>query len=214
MKIAIEYVAPTVSSLTYVNATVSSLTYVSAAVAAYLDFEGWDRRIADTVLTPELYRVFFEKYLVDTVVPLELIALHVQKPFASGVSTSDFTSRRVEYVRLFEDTAPATENHTFTFDKTLDDTFSTTDTTAFAVAKYLLDAFGMNDSTDVNDGSTWTYVKQINNVVFAQDLVSRVSTKAVADTATISSSGTLVSQNYCDPTYFASDYVGVSRVFT
>lgn len=214
MKITIGYVAPTVSSLTYVNVTVSSLTYVSAAVAAYLDFEGWDKRIADVVPVPDSRRFFFEKYLADTVAPIELVALHVQKPFVDSVSTSESFSKVLEYVRRFEDTATTSENLAFTIDKVLDDTFSTTETTALAVAKYLADAFGMNDSTDVNDGSTWTYTKQINNVVFAQDLVSRVSTKAVADTATISSSGVLVVQDYCDLTYFATDYVGFSRVFT
>jgi hypothetical protein len=213
MKISIEYVAPKVS-LTYVNVTVSSLTYVSAAVAAYLDFEGWDKRIVDTVPVPDAHRILFVKYLTDSFTPQDAVALFVEKPFASGVSTSDFASRRVEYVRLFEDTAPATENHTFTFDKTLDDAFSTSDTTALGVTKYLSDAFGLNDSTDVGDGSTWTYVKQINNVVFAQDFVLRVHAKAVSDAITISSSGALVSQGYCDPTYFAADYVGDSRVFT
>jgi hypothetical protein len=163
---------------------------------------------------PDAHRFFFSKYLADTVAPVELVALHTQKLLASSVSTSDSLTKVLEYVRRLEDTATVSENLAFTFDRPLDDTFSTTDTTAIAVAKHLSDAFGMNDSTDVNDGSTWTYVKQINNVVFAQDLVSRVSTKAVADTATISSSGVLVVQDYCDPTYFATDYVGVSRVFT
>jgi len=203
MRIDIEYVAPKVS-----------LTYVSAAVAAYLDFEGWDRRIVDVVLTPDAHRILFEKKAQDSFLSLDAVSLFVMKQVTDDVQMVDQAITRLEFLRTFTDTAQPIEIHSIAFSRPLDDTFSTSDTTAFSATKYLSDAFGLNDSTDVGDGSTYTYTKQIGNVVLTQDFVSQAYNKTAVDTTTISSFGSLVSQNYCDPTYFASDYVGDSRVFT
>ncbi|NDH91117.1 MAG: hypothetical protein EBZ22_09605 [Flavobacteriia bacterium] len=71
----------------------------------------------------------------------------------------------------------------------------------------------MNDAFDAGDGLVYAFAKGISNVTILSDATSRAVQKPFADTALPSDSGSLVMQNYCDPTYFLEDYVGVSRTF-
>ena len=66
------------------------------------------------------------------------------------------------------------------------------------VTESLVKGIGVNPSESINT---------TENLTFAVNLIK-------SDNATASSSGSLISQGYCDITYFDSDYVGVSRSFT
>lgn len=71
----------------------------------------------------------------------------------------------------------------------------------------------MNDSADLADGLYFQAVKNFSNVAFAtdNDVLSLALSKA--ETVNTADSGVLLSQGYCDLTYFAEDYVGATRAF-
>ena len=71
----------------------------------------------------------------------------------------------------------------------------------------------MNDGFDTGDGAVYSFAKGISNVTILSDAVAKQASKLLAETASVSDSGTLRMQNYSDLTYFLEDYVGVSRVF-
>jgi hypothetical protein len=47
----------------------------------------------------------------------------------------------------------------------------------------------------------------------ATDSAAIAAGKALIDSTSASDAGILISQDYCDITYFAEDYVGTSRTF-
>ena len=75
-------------------------------------------------------------------------------------------------------------------------------------------------ATDDLDGEATTeddqeiqFFKVLNHTTSAADTKTLTVSLAKADTTNASDAGSLRSQNYCDFTYFAEDYVGQSRTF-
>jgi uncharacterized protein YuzB (UPF0349 family) len=64
------------------------------------------------------------------------------------------------------------------------------------------------------DGITYQTVKYVNNLAFVSDAKVLSNSLAKTDTVSLVSYGILSSQNYCDMSYFAEDYVGLSRTFS
>jgi len=75
------------------------------------------------------------------------------------------------------------------------------------------DAFGLNDSTVYFDGLNTQFVKLVSNVAFVNDNEILAFSITKANTVSTSDIGALVNQGYCDFTYFATDYIGETRVF-
>jgi hypothetical protein len=72
----------------------------------------------------------------------------------------------------------------------------------------------MSDTADLADGITYQTVKYINNLAFVSDAKVLSSSLGKTETVTLVSDGVLSSQSYCDMSYFATDYVGISRKFS
>lgn len=79
--------------------------------------------------------------------------------------------------------------------------------------KRIFDAVAMDDGTSVGDGSTYFFQKQLNNVVFLNESDAFALSKPVSDQFGFAESGLISAQGYCDITYFAEDYVGISSSF-
>jgi hypothetical protein len=77
----------------------------------------------------------------------------------------------------------------------------------------LSDAFGLNDNFGAGDGIAFVWERVIANVAIMGDNSAIALQYGKSDGTVIVESGSLVSQGYCDPTYFAEDYVGDSRSF-
>jgi hypothetical protein len=99
------------------------------------------------------------------------------------------------------------------FSRPLYDTLPTSDHYVSAYTKAIADGFALNDLAESLDGLFVINAKSVSNVVFATEILQRDAAKALADEQVVLSSGSLRSQNYCDFTYFAEDYVGESRIF-
>lgn len=84
---------------------------------------------------------------------------------------------------------------------------------SMAYVRVLESGFATNDSTGVGDGLAFQATKSFNNVSFANDSHVKGTALKKLESLSITDTGSLVSQGYCDITYFAEDYVGDSRSF-
>jgi hypothetical protein len=79
--------------------------------------------------------------------------------------------------------------------------------------KNIADGFAMNDGSEAVDGSTYSFHKGISNVAFVGDVRSLIFALSRVESVSVADAGLVSAQDYCDPTYFAEDYVGVSQSF-
>ena len=86
-------------------------------------------------------------------------------------------------------------------------------TPTLVYVRYLDDGFALNDNFGAGDGIAFVWDRTVANVAIMGDNSTIALQYGKSDGAVIVESGSLVSQGYCDPTYFAEDYVGDSRSF-
>lgn len=193
---------------------VAEIDYVLLAVAASMDTSGRYRYMTDAFAVVDGMSFSLSKGLTDS---FEFTAAAptfvVSKPFADSVSFTEVFSSILIFLRDFTDTQVFTDSSVWDMDKPLADTVTFTEAKSFILTRSFADGFAMNDSFDLGDGSKYTFTKSINNVVFLDDSFSQIITKTVTDSVTLSDSGLGSMQNYCDITYFAEDYVGISFTF-
>jgi hypothetical protein len=128
--------------------------------------------------------------------------------------------------KVLADTALARDVLAFLFPKTFSDSLSAADTVVRQVGK------NPSDTATVADAATRSIIKGFADTAALADTSVRYVGKLPVDTASLldvvalaprlviidqpvaSDSGSLRMQDYCDISYFAEDYVGVSRAFT
>lgn len=119
----------------------------------------------------------------------------------------DLFAFAMSYVRSYADSYKTLDKIAFGFGKSLLETSRFSDTKSVVFSKKLANSFG---SRDVLAKATARPITDNARVV---DLKAFAFSKARTDAATLSDSGSLRSQGYCDFSYFSEDYVGVSRTF-
>lgn len=113
-------------------------------------------------------------------------------------------------VRYFTDTASATDSISKGVSKPFADSATASDVFSRIVA--FVRSFA--DTATATDAIAKDAGKGLADTYGATDTVSKEAGKGLADTATMSDSGTVLSQDYVDdPFYFADDYVGTKRTF-
>jgi len=176
----------------------------------------FDKPLVDA--TPELADALarsFDKSLADATPGMDDSASStVTKSLIDSVTIQDVLERYIVALREFSESVDATDNSSWEFTAgTEAEQIGVGDTFAPVFAKAVSDAFSMNDSSEAGDGSTYSFAKFINNVVFSGDNLASAVTKPLSDSFDSLDSGLVVSQSYCDITYFAEDYVGASAIF-
>jgi hypothetical protein len=129
----------------------------------------------------------FQKYINNTILLADARFFDIDKALADEPGIVDNIA--IETIKEFTDSFSASSVTFTSFTKALADTLTAADVATVASTKILSDT-----------AST-------------ADLAVRSTTKAVADSFGFSESGSVVSQGYCDPTYFEADYVGEYRTF-
>jgi len=145
------------------------------------------------------------KGLTDAVPPVDLLSLAIIKSLTSAATAQD--AHAAALAKAFSDvTTPADAvARLYTIAKQND--------VSFADVLSLVNTKGLADAISLGDATAYTADKLLTELTNAADdnfwhlLASRVESVSVPD------SGFLRAQNYCDPTYFAEDYVGVSQSF-
>ena len=109
--------------------------------------------------------------------------------------------------------------------KQVSDAASVEDAKAISLARPLSDAFaqldhvvvqsskGVTDIQSVLDALRVSFTRPVADSFGLTEATSRSTGKTATDTQSLSDAGSLVVQGYCDPTYFAEDYVGEARNF-
>lgn len=214
------------STITYNKALADAVTFVENVVRTLT----FIRSFADSVAPTDRPAISFSRPAADSFTTIDTKSITPQKRSFDTVGTSDsesmsFGKVSLDSISLQEQLARqvakyatsqamATDQASRSISKALASAFSLASFANRSVDRLVRDGVAMNDSADTVDGVAMQASKGVSNVVFTSDsdVISLAALKT--ETATISSVGLLVSQGYCDPTYFAEDYVGDSRTFS
>jgi hypothetical protein len=204
-----------------------SITFTEVFVATLV----FIRNFTDSVAVPDVRTMAFAKALTDSFSFTDAASRVFTKSLSSGVAMNDsfdagdgavysFT-KGVSNV-VFAQDAVAKGQH-----KVLSDSQGLTDAQAFEFAKALASAAVIADAAvrDVSklltdgvapsDALAFLIDKLVDpDSVSIADATALSPQKAISDMIEPVDAGSLVSQSYCDITYFAEDYVGESRTFT
>jgi hypothetical protein len=169
------------------------------------------------------------KAAVDSVTASDALALSLDKPFADVQTLVDAASiatakaladsyslddvATLSYSKLVADASEMVDLIIFSLEKALSDSQSIADDLAFSHSKELSDGFAMNDGFDATDGLDFSLSTTFSNVAFISDDATLSTAPAFADSVGVTDSGFILSQNYCDLTYLAQDYVGTAIFF-
>lgn len=171
------------------------------------------------------------KYLLETVAVSELAQKLVAKTFANSAATNDVTTRSVQlgkndtvsttelfvatlvFIRSFLDAALVSDKKALGANKNIFDSIALSDRANAVTAKFFSEIVTTDDALAATDGLLYAFAKHISDTVLPQDSVLLYSRKAFADMISTSDTGVVSWQTYCSTTYFATDYVGESRLF-
>lgn len=192
---------------------VSEVAYILLAVSAYLDTTGQFKYTTDVFSVTDTTSLNTSKIAdVDTFTTVDDTTRSTGKGLSDSATMGDSVLTVLVFIRDFTDTTSLADAKTLLVSPAYSDTFTTSETVARSLSKTLTDSFALNDLSDAA-GPTWSFSDFTNNVVSTSDSTTVTNTKGLSDSLSSSDSGTLISQGYCDITYFAEDYVGESRTF-
>jgi hypothetical protein len=192
---------------------VSEVAYILLAVSAYLDTTGRFKYTTDVFSVADLASLDIGKIAdADAFAVSDNSVLDTGKGLSDSATMGDTVVTVLIFIRDFTDTANLADASTLLISPAYSDTFALSDTTATSIDKNLTDSFALNDLSDAA-GPTFSFADFTNNVVSTSDSTEVTNAKELSDSLSSPDSGTLISQGYCDITYFAEDYVGESRTF-
>jgi len=135
------------------------------------------------------------------------------KGLADSVTMSDVAIAVREFVRSFSEDAPLQDAYVSTFTAGNEaENLGSTDASSLQTSKGLTDSAILIDNMDGD--LTYAFVKLTSELLEAQDAQVLDLSKQTSDNVLGEDAGFLIMQDYADITYFAEDYVGISRTFT
>jgi len=192
---------------------VASPEYVTLATEVGLFI--WFIYKEDTATLSDGMVFSFDKLLTDTPFVSDAQARAFGKYAAHTLTAMD--ARTLAFGKGLFDTATLSDGTAFSFGKLLTDTPFVSDAQARTFGKFLTSTATATDDLDgeatTEDDQEIQFFKVLNHTTSAADTKTLTVDLAKADTTNASDAGSLRSQNYCDFTYFAEDYVGQSRTF-
>ena len=170
--------------------------------------------LADSFATSDSPAKTASKALASAFGLTDAQTVQAQKLIADSVSFVEAVSAVRTFVRAFSDSIAPLEVVAKTLVKPpFVEQISVADARDVLPLKNLSDAVAIDDGAAIGDGSTYFFEKYLNNVAFTGDSDAFFLSKAASEQFGLSDSGQIVSQGYCDITYFAGDYVGISSSF-
>lgn len=136
------------------------------------------------------------------------------KGLSDSVEMQDVIATLLLFIRNFDDAVSVGDDDSWVFTPaTKVEQITVTDTDNIDYQKNIADGFAMNDGSEAVDGSTYSFSKGISNVAFVGDVRSLIFTTSRVESVSVADAGLLSVQDYCDLSYFAEDYVGLSQSF-
>lgn len=200
------------ASVAYVKLVVEVryvLLQVLATTGKFVDFLTLD----DSVSTTDATLLAITKQLTEIVELAEQISLGVDKTVEDSQALTDLIFIATTFNRSLADITSLSDTTTLGVDKAFTDSISDSDAAAVAVTKLIADSLAMADSlVSVNFTDAEDDALAIDDLGIDDDPEWNLG-KNLSDTASTTDSGLLIMQDYCDITYFAEDYAGLSRTF-
>ena len=216
--LSVAYVQPT-AEVSYVE-PVAQVSYVEASYQTqWLDIQVSAEVTMPDVLAVEIITpidaISFQTYknIAESLgVSTEFVSKVIRKTFRETLSLADVIQTTLIYQRALTDAFTIVEQLTKNALENKADIATAIDQKYLATSKRFNDTVGMIDNMDTD--IQYLLIKTMSELVSISDasIISFSSTKS--DSVTANSAGLLVSQNYCDITYFLENYVGTSRTFT
>jgi hypothetical protein len=172
-----------------------------------------DKSLADNAAAQDVYASTLDKLLQDTTTPLSQTSLSINKVFSDTIEFADEIAVIKFIVRDFTDTLDALDQYVVDIQPSKQDTAGVIDEESLAFAAAKADMLIMLDNMDGD--LTYAIVKSLTTEILAvSEKTVIASALQKADNAVLGSAGSLLSQDYVEPGYFAEDYVGTSRTFS
>jgi hypothetical protein len=193
---------------------VAAVDYVDLVVSAELDASGRFRIIFDTYAVVDGFSFVTSKPAADTIGFSDTNSQNTTKALTDDFELQDSVATLLVFLRTLDDSAETADANTAVFQAGIKaETIGTADTRSAAYAKAISDGVAMNDESEAVDGSVHEFSKGVSNVVFTADADSLIFTTSRVESTSVADAGLLSMQSYCDLSYFAEDYVGVSQIF-
>jgi hypothetical protein len=136
------------------------------------------------------------------------------KGLSDSVTMQDTIATLLLFIRDFSDSVSVPDLRATLFTPaTKAEQIFVADTDNIDYQKNIADGFAMNDGSEAVDGSTYSFHKGISNVAFVGDVRSLIFAASRVESVAVADAGLLSVQDYCDLSYFAEDYVGLSQSF-
>ena len=142
------------------------------------------------------------------------MAMHL-KLFLHGYYDNNGLMQKVLYnqsvvsdpASVLADSVTVSDSPAITSLKPTSDASSVTDSAALGFDK------AAADTATGSDTAFRDFIKGLTEAPTATDSAAKTTGKTLIDSTSASDAGTVISQGYCDITYFAEDYVGTSVTF-
>ncbi len=187
------------------------------------------RTVNDAVNVTTVTTKHIFKNLQHAVLPVDVVSQAVNKLLADAFALNDGTDvgdgSTYSFQKFINNVTSVGDARFFAIAKTLTDQLGVADDVAIEAAKSLADAFSASSATFTSfskaladtltaaDVAAVASTKTFSDTAGTADSAVRSTTKAVADSFGFTESGSVISQGYCDLTYFEADYVGEYRTF-
>lgn len=172
-----------------------------------------DKPLTDLLGLEDAQQLSVSKATADAVSVAAMVQVNAQKALADNVLANEYSYMSV--AKAVADSLLVDDVFNKILNKGVPETVTMTDSLVRTLIyiRNIFDAFAVNDSTGVGDGLAVQSIKTISNVAFLADAFLKQYALRKTETITSSDAGSLVSQGYCDLSYFAEDYVGAIRSF-
>jgi hypothetical protein len=217
---------PDATSVSALKALADAVTMADAETVSAL------KALADSAPMLDDETIDVAKLLQDAPEALDLVAKVMSKPLADAfgltddetvaalkglsdsVSMQDTIATLLIFIRNFSDSVAVPDLRATLFvPATKVEQITVADDDNIDYQKNIADGFAMNDGSEAVDGSQYSIHKGISNVAFVGDVRSLLFATFRVESVSVADAGLVSAQDYCDPTYFAEDYVGVSQSF-
>lgn len=213
------------SRVELIKATGDAISLASACVRVI------DKVLSETLVAADHHRLQLNKLLTNVAPVLDAVVTESKLARVDSAGVDDSSVRSP--IKVMLDSVYGDDASSYSLDALRRDVASPYDFSVWAAVKaqrdsvdtsdnvdrlliyqrQFADAFGLNDSADASDGITYQAVKSISNAIAPVDSMAHMAALGKADSAALADTGLLVCQGYCDLSYFAEDYTGVTRAF-
>ena len=179
----------------------------SALDSAYL---GLSKALSDTSSVSESIAIALDyvRSFSDSGSAIEDLSVAIDKVFADNAGVSDVIFILLIIPVFLSDAAIANDDFSLAQLKPLDEQMLIAEQAAQEIIKKIIEASAINDSLSIGTA------RPLNDVSSSEDDAVKLTAKNENDASLVADSGTLRSQDYCEFSYFAEDYVGEFRQFT